>query len=109
MRTVMQLIGRGMVQFTQALTWLKAQLCKLVSNLRVKSTQISQSVVSLHLHLVTILLSFKALLASLTIAVQSIKLALKPVVTISGQIGQQLLTIARQIRQRVTQALRKDK
>jgi hypothetical protein len=109
MRTVMQLIGHGMALCTQALTWLKTQLCKLVSNLRVSFILASQSAVNLCSHLVKILLSFKALLASLIIAVQSIKLALKPVVTISGQIGQQLLTIARQIRQRVKQALSKGK
>jgi hypothetical protein len=109
MRIVMQLIGRGMDLCTQALTWLKTQLCKLVSNLRVSFFQISLSVVSLLNHLAKILSSFKALLASLIIAVQSIKVALKPVVTISGQIGQQLLTIARQIRQRVKQALKKGK
>jgi hypothetical protein len=109
MRTVMQLIGRGMALCTQALVSLKAQLCKLASNLRVNFILVSQSAVSLCNHLVKILLSFKALLASLTTAVQSIKLALKPVVTISGQIGQQLLTIARQIRQRVKQALSKGK
>jgi hypothetical protein len=109
MRIVMQLIGRGMDLCTQALTWLKTQLCKLVSNLRVSFTQVSQNVVNLLNHLAKILSSFKALLASLIIAVQSIKVALKPVVTISGQIGQQLLIIARQIRQRVKQALSKGK
>lgn len=109
MRTVMQLIGRGMVQFTQVLAWLKVQLCKLVSNLRVSFTQVSLNVVNrLHL-LVKTLLNFKALLANLIIVVQSIKLVLKRAVTINGQIGQQLLTIARQIPQLVKQALKKDK
>jgi hypothetical protein len=54
-------------------------------------------------------LNFKALLANLIIVVQSIKLVLKRAVTINGQIGQQLLTIARQIPQLVKQALKKDK
>jgi hypothetical protein len=109
MRTVMQLIGHGMALCTQALMSLKARLYKLVSNLRVSFILASQSAVSLCNQLVKILSNFKALLASLIIAVQSIKVALKPVVTISGQIGQQLLTIARQIRQRVKQALNKGK
>jgi hypothetical protein len=66
-------------------------------------------VVNLLNRLVKTLLNFKALLANLIIVVQSIKLVLKRAVTINGQIGQQLLTIARQIPQLVKQALKKDK
>jgi hypothetical protein len=55
-----------------------------------------------------ILLSFKVLLASLITAVQLIKAALKRVVTISGQIGQQLVTIAHQTLQRVKAQFKKD-
>jgi uncharacterized protein YpuA (DUF1002 family) len=55
------------------------------------------------------LLNFKALLASLITAVQLIKAALKRVVTISGQTGQQLVTIAHQTLQRVKAQFKKDK
>jgi hypothetical protein len=50
----------------------------------------------------------KALVASLTTQVLSIKQGLKLVVTTSGQIGQLLLTTVRQIRQHVAQAFKKD-
>jgi hypothetical protein len=109
MRIVMQLSGKMVSLFTQVLGWLKAQLCKLVSNLRVVFSQVSLNVVNLLNRLVKTLLNFKALLANLIIVVQSIKLVLKRAVTINGQIGQQLLTIARQIPQLVKQALKKDK
>lgn len=38
-RIVMQLNGKMGCLFTQALAWLKVQLCKLANNLRVKFTQ----------------------------------------------------------------------
>ena len=38
-RIVMQLSGKMGCLFTQALAWLKVQVCRLVSNLRVKFTQ----------------------------------------------------------------------
>jgi hypothetical protein len=109
MRIVMQLSGKMVSLFTQVLGWLKVQLWNLVSNLRVVFSQVSLNVVNLLNRLVKTLLNFKALLANLIIVVQSIKLVLKRAVTINGQIGQQLLTIARQIPQLVKQALKKDK
>jgi len=109
MHIVTQLSGRGMALFTQVLGWLKALLCKLVNNLRVNSIRVYQSVISLFNRLVKTLLNFKALLANLIIVVQSIKLVLKRAVTINGQIGLQLLTIARQTLQAVKQALKKNK
>jgi len=109
MRIVMQLSGKMVSLFTQVLGWLKVQLWNLVSNLRVVFSQISLNVVNLLNRLVKTLLNFKVLLANLIIVVQSIKLVLKRAVTINGQIGQQLLTIARQIPQLVKQALKKDK
>jgi hypothetical protein len=109
MRIVMQLSGKMVSLFTQVLGWLKVQLWNLVSNLRVVFSQASLNVVNLLNRLVKTLLNFKALLANLIIVVQSIKLVLKRAVTINGQIGQQLLTIARQIPQLVKQALKKDK
>jgi hypothetical protein len=109
MRIVMQLSGKMVSLFTQVLGWLKVQLWNLVSNLRVVFSQVSLNVVNLLNRLVKTLLNFKALFANLIIVVQSIKLVLKRAVTINGQIGQQLLTIARQIPQLVKQALKKDK
>ena len=109
MRIVMQLSGKMVSLFTQVLGWLKTQLYRLVSNLRVVFSQVFLNVVNLLNRLVKTLLNFKALLANLIIVVQSIKLVLKRAVTINGQIGQQLLTIARQIPQLVKQALKKDK
>jgi hypothetical protein len=108
-RIVMQLSGLVMVQFTQALAWLTALLWKVVNSLRVNCSRLFQSAVNHLNHLVKTLLNFKALLANLIIVVQSIKLVLKRAVTINGQIGQQLLTIARQIPQLVKQALKKNK
>jgi hypothetical protein len=109
MHIVTQLSGRGMALFIQAWAWLKALLCKLVSSLRVNSIRVYLSVISLCNHLVKTLLNFKALLVNLITVVQSIKLALKPVVTISGQIGQRLVTIAHQTLQRVKAQFKKDK
>jgi hypothetical protein len=108
MHIVTQLSGRGMALFTQVLGWLKALLCKLVNNLRVNSIRVYQSVISLFNRLVKTLLNFKALLANLITAVQLTKAALKRVVIISGQIGQQLVTTAHQILQRVKAQFKKD-
>ncbi len=108
-RIVMQLSGRGMARFTQALASLKVRLCKLVSNLRVSFILASLSVANLFNRLVKTLSNFKVLLVSLTTAVQLTKAALKRVVIISGQIGQRLLTIARQTLQRVNLLRKKGK
>ena len=109
MHIVTQLSGRVMALYTQALTWLKVQLCKLVNNLRVRFILLSLSVGNLFSHLVKTLSSFKALLASLITVVQSIKDALKRVVTTSGQTGQQPATTARKIRPRAKTVSKKDK
>ena len=108
MHIVMQLSGRLMALYTQVLVWLKERLLKLVSSLRVSITQVYQSAVSLLPHLAKTLSKIKALLASLTTQVLSIKAGLKLVVTTSGQIGQLLQTTVRQIRQHVAQAFKKD-
>jgi hypothetical protein len=107
MHIVMQLSGRLMALYTQVLVWLKERLLKLVSSLRVSITQVYQSAVSLLPHLAKTLSKIKALLASLTTQVLSIKAGLKLVVTTSGQIGQLLQTTVRQIRQHVAQAFKK--
>ena len=107
MHIVTQLSGRVTALYTQVLGWLKALLCKLVSNLRVNFFRVSQSVVNLLHRLVKILLSFKVLLASLITVVQLTKAALKRVVIISGQTGQQLVTTAHQTLQRVKALFKK--
>jgi hypothetical protein len=107
MHIVTQLSGRIMALYSQALVWLKVLLYKLVSNLRVNYTQASLSVGNLWTLLAKILLSFKALLANLTIQAQLIKVGLKHVAIISGQVGQQLLTTVRQILQRVLNLLKR--
>jgi hypothetical protein len=109
MRTVMQLSGKMVSLFTQALAWLTALLWKVVNSLRASYFRLSLNVVNHLNRLVKILSNFKALLANLIIVVQSIKLVLKRAVTINGQIGLQLLTIARQTLQAVKQALKKNK
>lgn len=109
MHIVTQLSGRFMALYTQVLEWLKARLWNLVSSLRVSFTQGFLNAVNLFNHLVKTLLNFKALLANLITAVQSIKLALKPVVIISGQIGQQLATTAHRILQHVKAQFKKGK
>jgi hypothetical protein len=97
-----------MALYTQALTWLKVQLCKLVNNLRVRFILLSLSVGNLLHRLVKTLSNFKALLVNLITQALSIKAGLKHVATISGQIGQQLVTTARQTLQRVKALFKKD-
>ena len=106
MLIVMQLSGRIMALYSQALVWLKVLLYKLVNNLRVNYIRAYLSVVSLWNLPVKTLLNFKALLANLITQVQLIKVGLKHVVITSGQIGQQLLTTARKIHQRVLSLLK---
>ena len=107
MHIVTQLSGRIMALYSQALGWLKVLLYKLVSNLRVNYTRASLSVGNLWTLLAKILLSFKVLLANLITQAQLIKVGLKHVAITSGQIGQQLLTTARQILQRVLNLLKR--
>ena len=106
---VMQVSGRLMALYTQALASLKALLLKLVSSLRASYTLASLSVASLLPLLVKTLLKIKALLVSLTTQVLLIKQGLKLVATTSGQIGQLLATTVRQIRQHAAQAFKKGK
>jgi hypothetical protein len=107
MHIVTQLSGRIMALYSQALVWLKELLLPLVSSLRANYIQVSLSVVNLWTLLVKILLTIKVLLANLTTQAQLIKVGLKHVAITSGQIGQQLLTTARQIRQRVLSLLKR--
>jgi hypothetical protein len=107
MHIVTQLSGRIMALYSQALGWLKVLLYKLVNNLRASYILASLSVVNLWTLLAKILLSFKVLLANLITQAQLIKVGLKHVAITSGQIGQQLLTTARQILQRVLNLLKR--
>ena len=108
MHIVTHLSGRLMALYTQVLASLKALLLKLVNSLRANFIRVYQSAVNLYpLHVKT-LSKIKALLASLTTQVLSIKQGLKLVATTSGQIGQLLVTTVRQIRQHVSQAFKKD-
>ena len=107
MHIVTQLSGQIMALYSQALAWLKGLLLPLVSSLHVRYILVSLSVASLWNHLVKILRTFKVLLASLTTQAQLIKVGLKRVAITSGQIGQQLLTIAHRIRQRVLSLLKR--
>ena len=106
---VTQVSGRLTALFTQVWVSLKARLLKLANSLRASFIQVYQSAVSLLHPLAKTLLKTKALLANLTTQVLSIKQGLKLVATTSGQIGQLLVTTVRQIRQHVTQALKKGK
>lgn len=108
MHIVTQLSGRLMALYTQVLGWLKALLCKLVSNLRVNFIRVSQSVISLCNRLVKTLSNFKALLASLITAVQLIKVGLSTAKAKLIQTGRQLVTTAHQILQRVKAQFKKD-
>jgi hypothetical protein len=98
-RIVMQLRGKIIAPFIQALVLHKEQLLKRVSNWRVSITQASLNVGNLFNRLVQIVLNFKVWLANLTIVAQSIKAALINAKVKLIQIGQQLLIIARRIRQ----------
>ena len=108
-RIVMQLSGRGTALFIQASAWLKTQLCKRANNLRVSYILASLSVGNLLRHLVKTLSSFKALAVNLITQALSIKAVLKRAATISGQIGRQLVTTARQTLQRVMKQLKQSK
>lgn len=105
MHIVTQLSGRLMALYTQVLGWLKALLCKLVSNLRVNFIQGFQNAVSLWFQLVQTVLSINRFRANLITAGQLIKAGLTTVKAKVIQIGLQLLTTVRQISQLVRQAL----
>jgi hypothetical protein len=107
MHIVTQLSGRITALYTRVLGWLTVHLWHRAKHLHASFTQGFQSAVSLFSRLVKTLLSFKALLASLIIVVQSIKAALKRVVTINGQTGSQPQTTVRQTRQRVSKRSKK--
>ena len=97
---VMRINGLIMALFTLRLALAVKLLWNNVKHWLVSFIHLFLSAVNQLSLLAKRLLNIKVLLANLTIVVQSIKPALKPVVTISGQIGSQLLTIAHRIRRR---------
>jgi hypothetical protein len=109
MQIVTQVLGRLMAQFLTVYTLVKELLFTLVSKLRVSITQVYQSVANLQILnlLAKIKQSINHLVAQLTIQVQLMKLGLMNVLHKVGQVGQQLLTTARQIRQRVLSLLKR--
>jgi hypothetical protein len=111
MHIVTQLSGRGMALYTQVSGWLKALLCKLVNNLRVNFFRVSQSVVNLYLlNLLRVqtVSSFNRFRVSLITAAQLIKAGLSTAKAKLIQTGQQLVTTAHQILQRVKAQFKKD-
>lgn len=108
MRIVMQLSGLIMGLYTRVLELLRTRLWNPVNNLRVSFIQGFQSAVTLWFQLVKQLLNIKALLVPLITVVQSTKVAVILALTQAWALGQQLLTIVRQIPQRVRQAFKKD-
>jgi hypothetical protein len=109
MQIVMQVLGRLMAQCLTVYTLVKGLLFTLVSKLRVSITQVYQSVANLQILnlLAKIKQSTNHLVAHLTIQVQLMKLGLMNVLHKVGALGQQLLTTARQIRQRVLSLLKR--
>jgi hypothetical protein len=109
MRTVMQLSGKMVSLFTQALAWLTALLWKVVNSLRASYFRLSLSVVNLFNQLVSHAQKVKVLLVNLTTQVLLIKSVVTTALVKIWAIGLQLVTIARQTLQAVKQALKKNK
>jgi len=101
MQIVTHVSGRVMALFTAVYTLVKALLCRLANNVRVKFTQAYQSVINLLHHLLQFVrtgLSSNPLAVTLTKAVQSTKAALMSVKASLIQIGLLLQTIVQIIR-----------
>ena len=107
MQRVMQVLGRLMAQCLTVYTLIKEQLLQLVNSLRVRFIHIYQSVATISNPLAKIKQSISPLVANLIIQVQLIKAGLINVAIKAGALGQQLLTIARQILQRVKALLQR--
>ena len=110
MRTVMQRSGQLMVQYIQALGLRIVQLCKLAKPLLANFIHIFQNVVTQCRNLfVQAKLSIKPLAVQYTNQVLLIKVGLINVLHKAGDLGQQLATIVRKIRQRVLSLVKRDK
>jgi len=107
MRTVMQRSGQLMVQYIQALGLRIVRLCKLVKPLLASCIHIFQNVVTQCRNLFARLkLSIKPLAVQYTNQVLLIKVGLINVLHKAGDLGQQLVIIARKIHQRVLALLK---
>jgi hypothetical protein len=109
MRIVMQVSGQVMARFTAAYLQLTTCLLNSAKRLHVRITQIYHSALIQLLQLVQMVLSFKVLLANLTLVVQLIKAGLSTVKQTLIQTGLQLATTVRQTLQRVKALLKKGK
>ena len=110
MRTVMQRSGQLMVQYIQVLVSRIVQLCKLAKPLLVSFIHTFQNVVTLYRNLLAQLkLSIKHWLVQFTNQVLLIRVGLMIVLHRLGDLGQQLLTLAHKILQRVLALLKRDK
>jgi hypothetical protein len=107
MQIVMQVLGQIMDRFIIAYMLIKELLLRLVNKLLVSITQVYQSVPSIRNLLAQIKLSINLLVANLITQGQLIKVGLTHVLHKAGDLGQQLLLIARKIRQRVLNLLRR--
>jgi hypothetical protein len=108
MQLVTQVLGRLMAQCLTVCTLIKEQLSLLANKLRVSITLIYQSVATISNPLAQIKQSINRLVANLIIQAQLIKVGLIHVLHKAGDLGQQLLTIAHQILQRVSKALKRE-
>ena len=107
MHIVTRVLGQIMDRFSIAYMLTKEHLFKLVNSLRVSCTQVFPSVDTIRNQVAKAKQSISHLVANLIIQVQLIKAGLINVVTKVGQLGQQLLTIARQTLQRVLNLLKR--
>ena len=107
MHIVTRVLGQIMDQFLAVCTLMGTLLSQLVNSLRVRFTQVFPSADTIRNPLAKAKQSISRLVANLTIQVQLIKLGLINVATKVGQLGQQLLIIARQILQRVLNLLKR--
>jgi hypothetical protein len=106
MHIVMQVLGQIMARFITAYSWTIAQLLLLASKLRVSITQAYQNVPSILNLFAQIKQSIKHWLVQFTNQVLLIKVGFIHVLHKAGDLGQQLLTIARKTLQRVSQLLK---
>ena len=110
MLTVMRRSGQLMVQYIQALVLRMVQLCKLVKLWPVNFIHTFQNAVTLfHNLFAQIKLSIELCLAQFTNQVPLMKLGLINVLHKVGDLGQQLVTTARKILQRVLALLKRGK
>jgi hypothetical protein len=107
MQLVTQVLGRLMAQCLTVCTLIKEQLLLLANKLLVSITLIYQSVATISNPLAQIKQSINRLVANLIIQAQLIKVGVMLVLHKVGQLGQQLLTTARQTLQRVYKALKR--